>query len=109
WQAAKEMKAKAIICISRSGFTVRAIARFRPRAAILAFTPKDQTIRQLSMSWGATAYPIDRIDDNVSTVHRALEVAKARGELRTGDIVAVLAGSSATIGATDTLRMVRCP
>ncbi|MEM9890063.1 MAG: pyruvate kinase [Actinomycetota bacterium] len=109
WQAAKQMNAKAIICISRSGFTVRAIARFRPRSQILAFTPEEQTIRQLSMSWGATAIPIDRIDDNVSTVHKALEVAKARGELRTGDIVAVLAGSSATIGATDTLRMVRCP
>ncbi len=109
WQAAKEMDAKAIICISRSGFTVRAIARFRPRASILAFTPEERTIRQLSMSWGATPIPIDRIDDNVVTVHRALEVAKARGELRSGDIVAVLAGSSATIGATDTLRIVRCP
>lgn len=109
WQAAKQMDAKAIICISRSGFTVRAIARFRPRSQILAFTPEEQTIRQLSISWGAVGIPIDRIDDNVSTVHRALEVAKARGELRTGDIVAVLAGSSATIGATDTLRMVRCP
>ena len=109
WQAAKEMKAKAIMCISRSGFTVRAIARFRPRAKILAFTPEDRTIRQLTMSWGAIPMHIDRIDDNVVTVHRALEIAKAQGELRAGDIVAVLAGSSATIGATDTLRMVRVP
>ncbi|MEZ5230500.1 MAG: hypothetical protein R2710_28685 [Acidimicrobiales bacterium] len=31
------------------------------------------------------------------------------GHARTGDIVAVLGGSTATIGATDTLRMVRCP
>lgn len=109
WQAAREIGAKAILCISRSGFTVRAIARFRPKAPILAFSPEPRTIRQLTVSWGATPIHIDRIDDNVFTVHRALEGAKAEGHVRTGDIVAVLGGSSATIGATDTLRMVRCP
>lgn len=109
WQAAKEIGAKAILCISRSGFTVRAIARFRPLAPILAFSPEARTIRQLTMSWGATPMLIDRIDDNVVTVHRVLEMAKAEGHVRAGDIVAVLGGSSATIGATDTLRMVRCP
>ena len=109
WEAAREIGAAAIMCISRSGFTVRAIARFRPQAQILAFSPEPRTIRQLTMSWGATPIPIDRIDDNVVTVHKALERAKADGYIRAGDIVAVLAGSSATIGATDTLRMVRCP
>ncbi|MFV0258128.1 MAG: pyruvate kinase [Acidimicrobiales bacterium] len=109
WQAAREIDAKAIICITRSGFTVRAIARFRPEVPILAFSPEERTIRQLTMSWGATPIKIDRIEDNVSTVHRAMEQAKADGHLRAGDIVAVLGGSSATIGATDTLRVVRCP
>jgi hypothetical protein len=61
------------------------------------------------MSWGATPIKIDRIDDNVVTVVRVLELAKSLGHVRAGDIVAVLGGSSATIGATDTLRMVRCP
>lgn len=109
WQAAREIGAKAILCISRSGFTVRAIARFRPEAPILGFSPEDRTIRQLTMSWGATPLKIDRIDDNVVTVHKVLELAKAEGHIRTGDIVAVLGGSSATVAATDTLRMVRCP
>ena len=109
WQAAKEIDAKAILCISRSGFTVRAIARFRPKAPILAYSPEQRAINQLTMSWGATPVKIDRIDDNVVTVHRVLEMAKADGHIRTGDIVAVLGGSTATIGATDTLRMVRCP
>ncbi|MCP3990200.1 MAG: pyruvate kinase [Actinomycetia bacterium] len=109
WQAAKEIGAKAILCISRSGFTVRAIARFRPKALILAFSPEERAIQQLTMSWGAIPIQIDRIEDNVVTVHRVMELAKAQGHLRAGDIVAVLGGSSATVGATDTLRMVRCP
>ncbi len=109
WRAASEMGVKTIICISRSGFTVRAIARFRPKAKILGFTPEERTCRQLSMSWGAEPILIDRIDDNDSTVLHAVAMAKELGHIRTGDVVAVLGGSSATIGATDTLRMVRCP
>ncbi len=109
WRAASEMGVKNIICISRSGFTVRAIARFRPKAKILGFSPEERTCRQLSMSWGAEPILIDRIDDNDSTVLRAVARAKELGHVRAGDIVAVLGGSSATIGATDTLRMVRCP
>lgn len=109
WRAASEMGVKSIICISRSGFTVRAIARFRPKAKILGFTPEARTLRQLTISWGAEPIAIDRIDDNESTVHRALERAKQLGHVRSGDVVAVLAGSSANIGATDTLRLVRAP
>ncbi|MDH3294909.1 MAG: hypothetical protein OER95_11385, partial [Acidimicrobiia bacterium] len=88
---------------------VRAIARFRPEAPILGFSPEERTIRQLTMSWGATPIKIDRIDDNPVSVMKAMELAKAQGHIRTGDVVAVLAGSTANIGATDSLRMVRCP
>lgn len=109
WRAASEMGVKSVLCISRSGFTVRAIARFRPRAKIIGFSPEDRTINQLTLSWGAFPMKIDRIEDNVETVRNVLQLAKAEGHIRSGDIVAVLGGSSATIGATDTLRMVRCP
>ena len=109
WRAASEMGVKAILCISRSGFTVRAIARFRPEATILGFSPEERTIRQLTMSWGAIPIKIDRIETNDESVANVLRIAKSDGYVRAGDIVAVLGGSSATIGATDTLRMVRCP
>ena len=109
WRAAMEMGVKAILCISRSGFTVRAIARFRPMAPILGFSPDSRTVKQLSMSWGATAIKIDRIESNDESVKNVINIAKQKGYVRSGDIVAVLGGSSATIGATDTLRMARCP
>lgn len=109
WRAASEMGVKTIMCITRSGFTVRAIARFRPEAKILGFSPEERTVRQLMLSWGATPIPIDRIEDNAESVRNVLELAKSQGHIRPGEIIAVLGGSSATIGATDTLRLVRCP
>ncbi len=109
WRAASEMGVKTVLCITRSGFTVRAIARFRPKAKILGFSPEERTVRQLTLSWGAIPIGIDRIEDHAASVHHVLELAKSQGHIRSGDIVAVLGGSTATIGATDTLRMVRCP
>ena len=109
WRAATDIGVKAIVCISRSGFTVRAIARFRPQMQILGFSPDERTVRQLSLSWGATPLLIDAIDDMESTVQRALRSARDGGYIKSGDLVAVLAGSSATAGMTDTLRMLRCP
>ncbi len=109
WRAAAEMGVSSIICISRSGFTVRAIARFRPEAKILGFSPEPRTLRQLTLSWGAEPILVDRISDNLSTVNNVLEIAKTQGHIRSGEVVAVLGGSTATIGSTDTLQMVRCP
>ncbi len=109
WRAATDIGVKAIVCISRSGFTVRAIARFRPQIQILGFSPEERTVRQLSISWGATPLLIETIDDMESTVQRALRSARDGGYVKSGDLVAVLAGSSATAGMTDTLRMLRCP
>ncbi len=109
WRAASEMGVQTVLCISRSGFTVRAIARFRPQATILGFSPDPRTIHQLTISWGAVPIQIDRIGDNAESVHHVLDVAKKGGHIRSGEVVAVLGGSTATVGATDTLRLVRCP
>ena len=47
WRAATEMGVAAILCISESGFTVRSIARFRPKMPIIGFSPRERTVRQL--------------------------------------------------------------
>jgi pyruvate kinase len=109
WRAATELGANAILAISRSGFTVRAIARFRPTAKILGFSPDERTRHQLSISWGATPLPLSRFAANDEMVAEALQVAKAQGHLRTGDVVMVLAGTDARSKAPDVLKVVYVP
>ncbi|WP_421120497.1 pyruvate kinase [Aquihabitans daechungensis] len=107
WRAALETNASAIICITHTGFTVRSIARFRPEAKILGFSTDPQTLRQLTLSWGATPQHLD-VDyqaDNVIT--RAVDQARENGVIRRGDLVAVLSGSREYPGqATDSLRLI---
>lgn len=108
-RTAAELDASAILCVSRSGFTVRTIARFRPRSQILGFSPDERTVRQLAMSWGATPILLDRITSNESVVRDAVEIARNQGLVRSGETVVVLAGTDENARATDVLRVVRVP
>jgi pyruvate kinase len=110
WRAATELGAAAIICISESGFTVRSIARFRPQMPILAFSPNDRTVRQLTLSWGTTPLAAPSAADSLGMMESLVTSARDQGFVRSGDLVAVLAG--AALGghqATDLLRLVRVP
>ncbi len=107
WRAALETGASAIICITMTGFTVRSIARFRPQAKILGFSTDPQTLRQLKLSWGATPYLLDVDYHSDNVIARAVEHAREAGEIRRGDLVAVLSGSREYPGqATDSLRLI---
>ena len=109
WRAASQLNLAAIICLSRTGHTVRSIARFRPRARLLGFSQNERTVRQLTMSWGATPILIDQLETNELMVDRAILMAREHGEIRSGDMVAVLAGSSDRSPSADVLRLLRVP
>lgn len=111
WRAATEMGASAIICISETGFTVRSIARFRPVMPILGFSPNQRTERQLTMSWGTTPLAGPTADDSLDMMDGLVTAARDQGHVRSGEMVAVLAGANRGSRAktTDLLRLVRVP
>lgn len=107
WRAALETGASAIICITRTGFTVRSIARFRPQAKIIGFSDDDQTLRQLTLSWGATPVKLDGDPLSPNAIAHVVQTARERSLVRRGDLVAVLSGSPEYPGqATDSLRLI---
>jgi pyruvate kinase len=108
WRAALDAEAAAIIACTNSGWTARAISRFRPTMPIVAATPSVGTARQLSVAWGITPMVTDRHGTTDEIVWFAVEAAVRSGVVRSGDVVAVLVGSPDDVDpATDTLRLVR--
>ncbi|MGD9696245.1 MAG: pyruvate kinase [Thermoleophilia bacterium] len=105
-RVAEELGADAILCLTRSGFTVRAIARHRPCAPILGFTPDERVRRQLAVSWGATPMALSAFASNEEMVAEAVRTARSEGHVRAGDIVVVLAGIDGRSRRTDVLRIV---
>lgn len=99
---AKDLKAKAIIAVTMSGYTARRASKFRPQEMIIAATPDTKTYHQLSMSWGV--YPVPAIfqqDANVLFTH-AIDCAKNYDLVKEGDLVVILAGTG---GDTDVLKV----
>jgi pyruvate kinase len=109
WRATQELGIEHVLCISGSGFTVRSIARFRPEAEILGFSVNEATVQQLTLSWGTTPMLIEPRDSNEDMVAEAIRHAKAEGHIRSGDSVAVLAGSDSQSRSTNVLRIERVP
>ncbi len=108
WRAAADSDAAAIICCTNTGHSARAIARFRPTAPLLAFTPSPRVARQLSVAWGITAVATEDYPNPNDVVWFAVETVVKRGIARRGDIVVVLVGSPADLEpTTDVLRLVR--
>ena len=108
-RTATETDAEAIICLSRSGFTVRSVARFRPTVPLFGMTFDDRTANQLSLSWGTRPLIFNEQATPAATAEEAVATAARVGVVRSGDTVVVVSGASAETDATDTLRVLRVP
>jgi pyruvate kinase len=109
-RASSEIGAAAILCISQSGFTVRSVARFRPKARILGFSSDPRTVNQLTMSWGTTPYLLETTGSADDITNEAIAMARGAGEIHSGDVVVVVGGSGYSKGrVTDTVRVVHVP
>ncbi len=108
-KVAEQIGAAAVLCLSKTGYTVRSVNRFRPRTRILAFSPDDRAVRQLALSWGTEAVTTQMRSDSWDVITDALELSSSRFGLHTNDTVVVISGQSTAARATDTLRVMRVP
>jgi pyruvate kinase len=107
WQASIDVEPAAIIACTRSGWTAKAISRFRPKCQLVGVTPSERTARQLALVWGVTPICVAELATSDELVWVAVEATVAAGYVSPGDIVAVLAGSpKEDVPTTDVLRLV---
>lgn len=99
---ARDIKAKAIIAITKSGYTARKVSKFRPKEAIIATTPNEKTYHQLSLSWGVhpvkSLYQVNAED----LFDHSIACAKRYGYVKAKDCVVITAGSD---NSTDLLKV----
>ncbi len=106
-RAAAAIDADAIMCLSRSGFTARSMARFRPSMPMFGFTPDPRTAHQLSLSWGVEPFLFEENWSPTENATKAVAAAADAKLVKTGDMVVVVSGSSSESHATDSMRIVR--
>jgi pyruvate kinase len=104
-RAVNELGIKTVLCISGSGFTVRSMARFRPKARILGYSANENTVGQLSLSWGTEPRLLPTEGPIEGRIMAAVNLARDSGDLQAGELVAVLAGTSESSRSTNVLRI----
>ncbi|KAL1785516.1 pyruvate kinase PKM isoform X3 [Sigmodon hispidus] len=107
--------AAALIVLMESGRSAHQVARYRPRAPIIAVTRSPQTARQAHLYPGfVPVLSKDAVQDAWAEdvdlrVNLAMNIGKARGFFKKGDVVIVLTGWRPGSGFTNTMRVVPVP
>lgn len=100
---AHDLKAAAILTVTKSGGTARTLSKFRPNCPIIALTTDKTTCQQLSLSWGIESGIMDEKTNTDELIEQAIKVSIEKGYLQKGDLVVVTAGVPLGISGTTNL------
>ncbi|MDQ0466869.1 pyruvate kinase [Caulobacter ginsengisoli] len=105
-QVAATIGAQAIGAFSQSGSTALRIARERPEAPVMGFTPVLETARRLALVWGVHAMQVGEVHSMTETVAKATSLARREGFAGRGEEIVVVAGVPfGQPGTTNALRV----
>jgi pyruvate kinase len=110
-ELADQMRAAAIIAVTRSGATATSISRYRPHPPIVTVTDRPAVLRRLNVFWGINGIVIEDLSENSDA---ALEQIQGRlvedGLVKRGDNVIVLASQPFFArGSTNFIKVERIP
>jgi pyruvate kinase len=89
---AADLKAKAIITITRGGYTAKLVARYRPCAPIIAVSPDHTVIDSMSLVWGVRGIHMDTTDNVGDLMNEVSSECVKCGYVNPGDLVVITGG-----------------
>lgn len=100
-QTATDLDAAAIITITKSGHTARAVSKFKPSCPIVTCTTDERIQRQLNLVWGCTPFLINIEEESTDEVfNAAIKRAEELGFAKQGDVVVLTAGVPVGVAGT---------
>ncbi|HEY2824208.1 MAG TPA: pyruvate kinase [Gemmatimonadales bacterium] len=101
--AAELLGVPLILCFTKSGFTPRKVAAFRPGVPIFGLSTEPSTCRHLALTWGVQPELADRAPNYDAMLDIAREALLAKGVVKTGDRILVTAGIPWDVSGTTNL------
>jgi pyruvate kinase len=99
-RASEELELKVIAVFTENGSSARLISKYRSPRPVIAFSPNQDTRRQMSLLWGVTprkTAPVRSVDGMSAQAERRL---LQEGLVRRGDTVGIVAGIPFGVGGT---------
>jgi pyruvate kinase len=107
-ELAEALDLAAIVTVTQSGATARAVAAHRPGAPVLAATPDEVIARRLAPVWGVRSTVIGAYGTIDEMIEAAAGVARASGLAQPGDLIAITGGVSVHVaGSTNLIQVHR--
>jgi pyruvate kinase len=107
-EVAAGVDARYLVAFTHSGDSARRLSRLRSDIPVLAFTPLESTLAELTLSWGIETFLVPMVthtDDMIRQVDKALTES---GRISQGERVVIIAGSPPGVaGATNMIRVRR--
>ena len=106
-RVAEELKAAAVISLTRSGGTASMVSKYRPKAAIVASTPLRSTWRALTLMWGVKPLLMEEYDAAETAVDAAIEAVLKHNYIAEGDTVVITTGFPVFVSGTTNMLLVK--
>lgn len=95
--------APLVVVFTKSGFSARIVAAYRPNVSILVLSDQPRTYRQLALVWGVIPELVHHCDNYDEMMQRGKEVVVARQLASRGDRIVVTAGVPFDVPGTTNL------
>ena len=103
--AAEDLPMGAIAVFTETGNTARMISKYRPKAAIFAFTHIEPVVNRMNLYWGVHPVRCPQARSAEQMVTMAEKDLVRRGLLKPGDVLGVVAGTRQASGSTNLMRL----
>ena len=83
---AENTSARALVCMTKSGYTGFRTAMHRSKSSVYLFTNNEKLLRQMNLVWGVKTFYFDTQDNIDMTLEQIEQKLVATGHLKKGDI-----------------------
>jgi pyruvate kinase len=86
-KTAEEIKARAIIGMTSSGYTAFKVSSYRPKTDIYIFSDRMHMLATLNLVWGVRCFYYDRFTTTDETIEDVTSILKQEGKVEKGDLI----------------------
>lgn len=86
-KVAEEIKAKAIVGLTVSGYTAYKVSSYRPKADICIFSNSSSLLKSLSLVWGVKCFHYDKFTTTDGTIEDTIEILRKNKIVKKGDTI----------------------
>jgi pyruvate kinase len=104
--AVYQLGLKCIVSPTNTGTTAALISAYRPKAPVLALSPRKEVVRRCRLLWGVHPRLNEEPMDTLGLIEACAHVAEREGFAQTGDKIGITAGLPAgSAGGTNLFKV----